>query len=65
MNNTQNGKGDSRRKENLNQIIQNWDQIEWRDKGTYCINCGNSFFPKQKRILNSDGTTECIICNFN
>lgn len=44
----------------------NFDEIEWRDKGTYCYDCGRTFLPEQERNFYEDGHAYCCgQCNFN
>ncbi len=67
-----NGKGSKSRITNHRLFNNNFECIEWRPKGSYCLNCGSSIHPETiKRrpdlfIKNADGSIEHKNeCNFN
>jgi len=63
------GKGD--RPRNLGpEFRKNYDQIEWRKKGTYCYDCGRDLtdIPADKRQYYPDGDATCTLkgdCGWN
>ena len=45
---------------------QNYEEIEWRKRGTYCFNCGKTFKIDENRSYYEDGNAFCYKeCNFN
>lgn len=70
----QNGKGDSPRNCFSKEFRENFDKIEWREKGTYCEYCSCDLgFPKDEekhleKQLNGVNMWVCSPgreCNFN
>lgn len=60
------GKGDKPRNCFSKDFKNNYDEIDWRDKGTYCFDCGKTFGKDEKRDYYSDGQAKCLNgCNFN
>lgn len=59
------GKGSKRRVENFKKVQENWEDIEWRKRGTYCFNCGKTFKLDENRKYYEDGHASCKNCNFN
>lgn len=60
-----NGKGSSPRNCFSKKFKENYEEIEWREKGAYCMECGNTFLkPYDEKHLTtlSDGT-EWWICS--
>ena len=48
------------------EYTRNYEEIEWRDKGTYCCRCGRTFKPGDPRDIDKDGDATCTPdCNFN
>jgi hypothetical protein len=49
----------------------NYDDIEWRKRGTYCIVCGmdviesGAILNKNLYLVHDDGSVEHVNCNFN
>jgi hypothetical protein len=62
---SQNGKGDKDRVKNYKQYIQNYEEIEFRNKGTYCEECGKTLQYDEGRKFHTDGHVRCINCNYN
>lgn len=66
-----NGKGDKSRIRDYKSFYNNYENIEWRKKGTYCCNCNGPIDPQQvKRVphifnIYPDGQVEHKNCNFN
>ena len=50
---------------NTERFRNNYEEIEWREKDTYCYECGKTFKKDEKREGFSDGHVRCIKCNFN
>ncbi len=70
----QNGKGDKIRPYKYKEYSTNFENIEWRTKGTYCEYCGVNLkypFDKEKHLFNhGNNVTEWVCsvkreCNLN
>lgn len=67
----QNGKSDKPRNCFSKQFKDNYESIEWRDKGSFCHNCGSSIkkenltYRKESYIFYSDGNIAHVNCNYN
>ncbi len=67
------GKGSKRRVENFREILNRWDEINWKDNKSdiYCFNCGvlldkeNLKNHPELYIIHGDFEIEHKNCNFN
>jgi hypothetical protein len=59
------GKGDKPRNCFSREFKTNYEAIEWRNKGTYCCDCGRDFKPEDERNYYCDGHAHCKQCNYN
>lgn len=54
------------KKYNTRQYCTNYSDIEWRNKGDYCFNCGKTFKKDEMREYYDDGHAHCKgYCNYN
>ncbi len=64
----QNGKGSKWRKTDFKKYFHEFDKIEFREKGTYCEDCGRNLrkpFDKQHKLTGTDGKTIFWVCKAN
>jgi hypothetical protein len=62
---SQSGKGSKPRPYNLRKFEEGYEEIEWRERGTFCEECGRTFRPEDERLFDTDNSAKCVHCNWN